>query len=469
MSTAEFGTDLRLFWYPISKSVDLLGGDVVGLHILGDPICLFREKESGKAACISDRCAHRSAPLSIGNMTDGVLECKYHGWKYDLDGRVTHIPALLTDRSIPANAKVYSYPLVERYGLIWIWPGPKEDADERRIPDIMPGSNLPNVRFTKPFVQVFDLDCDHSLMVENLLDPAHLPFTHAGTLSKRSKAVPLKFDIDTYEAADWALPNMPDGDPRKHFPILRGILEQTGTNMCFAAPCHLLLKTQFKPGYHFQQTMHCIPLRPNHMRLIYSHAFSFSVDIMDFLAPIMTPYMNRSSAKIVFQDYELLHGQQIRLKQGAKPWHSPIQVDGPPKIYRNWITKCTYYTGANTNGGSLKSVKQDDYQVVGSSNSKSPYFGRWKVDVKSSDAVTDIEDLGADCSTMCGGETGGSILDDEWYYPKQRNVDSSAYTWRRDLLFGRAQQSWISWQNVGFIGTVSVLAGLAGALLGRLI
>jgi phenylpropionate dioxygenase-like ring-hydroxylating dioxygenase large terminal subunit len=36
---------------------------------------------------------------------------------------------------------------------------------------------------------------DHGLFIENILDPSHLPFTHDGTLSKRSKADEMKVEM----------------------------------------------------------------------------------------------------------------------------------------------------------------------------------------------------------------------------------------------------------------------------------
>lgn len=78
MTISALSTDMRDAWYPLSLACDLLPGDVVGLHLLGDPVCLYRDR-TGRAACLSDRCAHRSAPLSIGRVRDAELECKYHG------------------------------------------------------------------------------------------------------------------------------------------------------------------------------------------------------------------------------------------------------------------------------------------------------------------------------------------------------------------------------------------------------
>jgi hypothetical protein len=83
--------------------------------------------------------------------------------------------------------------------------------------------------------------------------------------------------------------------------------------------------------------MHCVPTRPGHMRLIYRQGKSF-LKWIDSL-PGINWYLTYFSDKIVMQDYELLHGQQLRLEQKAKPWNSPIAVDQLPKTYRLWLQK----------------------------------------------------------------------------------------------------------------------------------
>ena len=46
-----------------------------------------------------DICPHRFAPLSIGryNPDTQCIECPYHGWNFDTDGTLTHVPQLDLD------------------------------------------------------------------------------------------------------------------------------------------------------------------------------------------------------------------------------------------------------------------------------------------------------------------------------------------------------------------------------------
>ena len=161
-----------------------------GLHILDDPIVMYRDPLTKQAIAFSDKCPHRSAPLSVGRIMDGKLECRYHGWQFDAgSGNVTKIPSNPTSKKIPANAYVRKYPTKETDGLVWvsypiyifnmwlsefnvlkIWPGNVEDSVNAPEPKVYHASGGPS----KPRFGYVDLDIDHCLLVENFLDPAHV-------------------------------------------------------------------------------------------------------------------------------------------------------------------------------------------------------------------------------------------------------------------------------------------------------
>ncbi|RUS12762.1 Rieske [2Fe-2S] iron-sulfur domain-containing protein, partial [Endogone sp. FLAS-F59071] len=161
----DIDTDVRNMWYPIAIAAEVNNKHPEGLHILGDPIVTFRDKD-GQAVCLADKCAHRSAPLSTGQIVDGILECKYHGWQYDANGLVTHIPSLLPDRKIPSNAKTYSYPVHEQDDLLWVWPGDEDKADITLVPHMKPGSYVDQGthynehKWGKGTLYIQDLDID---------------------------------------------------------------------------------------------------------------------------------------------------------------------------------------------------------------------------------------------------------------------------------------------------------------------
>lgn len=122
-------------WYPVTFLQDLPKDIPYSFSLYDEPFVIFRNQD-GELACLSDRCPHRAAKLSDGQIIDGKIECLYHGWQFGNDGECLHIPQLSEDAKIPANSCVQSYPIVERQGLVWMWAGQSEMAKVERIPTI---------------------------------------------------------------------------------------------------------------------------------------------------------------------------------------------------------------------------------------------------------------------------------------------------------------------------------------------
>lgn len=232
-----------------------------------------------------------------------------------------------------------------------MWPGRAERADPATILRLNPNADDPK-RWTRPFAMATDLDIDHALMVENLLDPAHLPFTHEGTLSKRANAKPLRMDVDVVEV-DWCSPESGDvkGEVDDKGVIVdknvvddtKNVLKKHGVKVLrgnshfstddksqgyfhFIPPCHVVLRHTFANGYKCKsgcaaaciecagfnlhetsfsfheivhQTMHCVPTRPGHMRLIYmqSRDFMTFVNVLERL-PLIRDYVYNFALKV---------------------------------------------------------------------------------------------------------------------------------------------------------------------------
>ena len=56
-------------------------------RILGEDLVLFRD-DHGRLGLLELRCLHKGTSLEFGYIEDGGLRCCYHGWLYDVDGRV---------------------------------------------------------------------------------------------------------------------------------------------------------------------------------------------------------------------------------------------------------------------------------------------------------------------------------------------------------------------------------------------
>src|SRR4030088_1197768 len=76
---------LRNVWYVAAWANELEMGKLFARTILSDPVLLFRTAD-GTPAALADRCPHRFAPLHLGKLHGNVVECAYHGLRFDCSG-----------------------------------------------------------------------------------------------------------------------------------------------------------------------------------------------------------------------------------------------------------------------------------------------------------------------------------------------------------------------------------------------
>ncbi|MFN4261487.1 MAG: Rieske 2Fe-2S domain-containing protein [Gemmataceae bacterium] len=156
------------YWYPVEYAHKLQRGQAIGVQFWNRDIVVYRG-EDGQLAALEDRCAHRQLKLSLGVVEGCNLTCVYHGWSYDRAGKVTHVSHDLFGRP-GLKVRLPTYPVQERYGLIWIFPGDPARATQHRIPDI-PELEGPNAW---PCVPIdFTWRTHHSMVLENTCDLTH--------------------------------------------------------------------------------------------------------------------------------------------------------------------------------------------------------------------------------------------------------------------------------------------------------
>jgi vanillate O-demethylase monooxygenase subunit len=161
---------LRNAWYAAVWSHEL-GDAPVARTIHDQPIVLYREAGSVPRA-LTDTCPHRFAPLSRGKIKGDRIACGYHGLEFDGTGACVRNPH--GKGVIPRALSVRSYPLAEQYGMIWIWMGDAERADEVPLPD-MPVLADPAYSWVHGGLHV---DANYELVIDNLLDLTHVEFLH---------------------------------------------------------------------------------------------------------------------------------------------------------------------------------------------------------------------------------------------------------------------------------------------------
>jgi vanillate O-demethylase monooxygenase subunit len=155
----------------------------------GEEIVLFRTA-SGQPVALADRCPHRLAPLSLGRVVGDQIQCGYHGLCFDAGGQCVRVPGQDT---VPRQAKVRNYPLIERHAFAWIWLGDPALADPATIPDVHWCDD--------PAWAVSDgyhhFRANYQLVNDNLLDLSHESFVHEDTIGNEAVAeAPFTVSLD---------------------------------------------------------------------------------------------------------------------------------------------------------------------------------------------------------------------------------------------------------------------------------
>jgi vanillate monooxygenase len=168
-------TFLKNTWYVACNAEDIdekpLGRTICNLSIV------FYRALEGKVAALEDFCPHRGAPLSLGTVVEGKLTCGYHGLEMGCDGKTIAMPG----QRVRAFPTIRSYPVEERYGFIWVWPGDASLADKSLIP-VQQWHNNPQWAFGGG---MFHIACDYRLMIDNLMDLTHETYVHAGSIGQK--------------------------------------------------------------------------------------------------------------------------------------------------------------------------------------------------------------------------------------------------------------------------------------------
>lgn len=169
---------VRNCWYPVGLAADFPSEKLVGFTICDRPIVAWRTKE-GEVVAFNDRCAHKQFPLSRGRlMEDGTIECAYHGLRYDSSGKCVKVPAH-PDGTIPPRAAIGASPIIERDGVVWLWPGDPTMTHLRQPPRV---PEIGDKGWETATIGPLEIAANSFLNIENVLDITHFYPLHDGNI-----------------------------------------------------------------------------------------------------------------------------------------------------------------------------------------------------------------------------------------------------------------------------------------------
>lgn len=176
-------------WFHVAWSAEIAPGAVKPMKYFGQDLVAFRSAE-GKLAILDAHCKHLGAHLAYGGkVKNGCIQCPYHGWQWDSEGHNTLVPY----QEEPTRAKLRSWSVVEKHGMVFMWHDPAGGApregwdlpdlfkDFESFPDFTDASSneadyypcYPDAVVFKPGEPI-----PPQMVVENAPDTSHFHFTH---------------------------------------------------------------------------------------------------------------------------------------------------------------------------------------------------------------------------------------------------------------------------------------------------
>jgi len=258
---------LRNAWYVAADGTEVTR-TLRRISIMGEDIVVYR-KENGEPAALEDSCPHRKLPLSMGRLHGDQVECGYHGLTFDCSGTCTRVPG---QERIPPSVKVKSYPVLDRFGLVWIWMGDPALASADKL---FPVEHYGEDGWTVSRGAPIDIACNYLLITDNLLDPSHVAWVHQTSFAaKGTEDTPLTVDAsDTgVVVSRWML-------DQEVAPLYKPLVPFTGRcdrlqHYEVRFPSHAIIIARFAPA---GQGGPGKPAHP-HTFLMYSYNFMTPVD-----------------------------------------------------------------------------------------------------------------------------------------------------------------------------------------------
>ncbi|MBL8674963.1 MAG: Rieske 2Fe-2S domain-containing protein [Rhodospirillales bacterium] len=169
---------MRRFPTPFCPSASLPeAGSYVAREAAGTPIVAVRG-EDGEVRAFRNACRHRGMQVATGTGCSRTLVCRYHGWVYRLDGRLSHLPG---EDGFPGFDKeahgLVPVGAVERGGVVWVTqdPGPAGVAPADDVPALLPDG------WTIFSVVEREMEANWKLVMEGFIEGYHIRATHKDT------------------------------------------------------------------------------------------------------------------------------------------------------------------------------------------------------------------------------------------------------------------------------------------------
>ena len=171
-------------WQPVARLEDVARvGDFYTCEVLDQPLVIVRDRKDELRAYYNV-CAHRAAVVAHGRGNRKSLQCKYHGWTYDLDGKLLRAPEFEGVKNWSAEEVCLQSVRVEAWGP-WIFVNLDPTAEALSATYGAIAEEIAVAGFNLDMMSLIErrdylIECNWKVYVDNYLEGYHLPIAHPG-------------------------------------------------------------------------------------------------------------------------------------------------------------------------------------------------------------------------------------------------------------------------------------------------
>ena len=171
-------------WVSVGRASSLAEpGDYLTYDLAGEPIMVVRDADGGLRAQ-SNVCRHRMSVLLEGRGNVSRITCPYHGWVYNLDGRLRGAPLMEGNTAFDRSKICLPQIRCEEWlGWIFVTLNPEAESPRSRLASLeaeIRDFGMENYR--EGFRETFVWDTNWKVLAENFMESYHLPICHSGTI-----------------------------------------------------------------------------------------------------------------------------------------------------------------------------------------------------------------------------------------------------------------------------------------------
>tara|TARA_A100001015_G_scaffold311080_1_gene413617 strand:- start:6519 stop:7796 length:1278 start_codon:yes stop_codon:yes gene_type:complete len=316
-------------WFPVVPISSTNFNNPFSIKILNKDFVVWKKNDI--YVVNDDSCPHRRAPLSEGyfHPKSKNIRCSYHGWEFDTNGKCNSISQSDNNNDYTNQKSCLKvYPTCVKHDLLWVFLGNYTNS-------IIDDYNLND----DTLYYMRDLPYNFYFLLENFLDPAHIPFAHHKLQSYRTNGSPLDITLLT------ELKN------KKKLSFIFSNQKKTTGLVQFTYPNYYSVDSNINNPKKPLSQIHIfiVPIDECNTRIIMKPEFNihFSLYWLIKIIPdwIIHLYLNRfldSDSYLLYKQMEYFKKENLSYFHN-KQYYMPTTSDNSVRFYRKWIKKRLKY------------------------------------------------------------------------------------------------------------------------------